>query len=490
MPTKFNEFLKFMKECGILNGDQIKTLECQTPEPLEEADILQTITIFFMGLQRNDFLVISSNLYQKFISGYDSLRGYSKDLAFIKSIIGEPAAAAPKKQITKKNEKNSGSKSNGKFDKLYFDSKQKEEFLKIKKQIYATESLKDCTFTPQINQNKIISKKLDVPVFERLSQQTTKNIKGHQEKQKDLTEMQECTFRPQILKFINQNNLEKEGLAFERLYNNAENIRQNLKIKKQTYDEMENKDVNFAPEINHTSSIIMNKIRSDNGNPFERLYNVALDQKMQPKNEEKIRKNDINECTFKPETTLTECYQKNSKIIKENKNSNIFERLYNHDLKMKTTTFSHIPNNVIEKKNGKEETPIFNKLYNQRYVKEQKIEELKKEYYKESGITFRPKINKSSRNTPRKLSISSLQNSSAKKSKPSLNKKFLNNSFSTRSNNLDKKKENNNKSVILNSTKKKNKYFEAESKKDSLPNPFEGTTFVDQMEKFVENSKS
>lgn len=500
--SKFKDFVDFLVNNGIINTEHTKILQSKSPEPFEESEILSTIANFLKNLQNEDYISIAKNLYQKFMAGYDNLSGFSKDLAFLRSIIGNPTNPTAKTKSTSKKTTITKSTNTHNYEKLYADSFEKDKFLKLKKQAQMTEILKDCTFTPQINQNKIVSKKLEVPVFERLSKQTTKHIKGFPESHKQIMEMQECTFRPQILKYMNQINTEREFQAFERLYENADSLRQNQKAKKQNYEENEKKELIFAPEINKTSDIIMKKKRGDlqDDSPFDRLYNISVEKKIQAKNEEFSRL-DENEYTFKPETHYTENYQKNSKILQEHKNLNIYDRLYmnQNDIKLKNSnSFSKNQEksknsdkkNSEKKKNLKEDksTPIFNRLYNQRFLKAKKIDEIKKVYYKENGITFRPKINE----TPRNLSVSCYSNnSSARKSARNQQEKYLNKSFSTKSMHLDSNKK---KKRDLNAEKNKNKSSlqpKPKEKKESLiknSNPFEGNTFVEQVEKFVENS--
>lgn len=500
--SKFKDFIDFLVNNGIINTEHTKELQSRTPEPFEESEILSTIGNFLQNLQSEDYISIAKNLYQKFMAGYDNLSGFSKDLAFLRSIIGNPPntkAKSKKTTITK-------STNTHNYEKLYADSFEKDKFLKLKKQVQMAEILKDCTFTPQINQNKIVSKKLEVPVFERLSKQTMKHIKGFPESHKQIMEMQECTFRPQILKYMNQIHTEREFQAFERLYENADSLRQNQKAKKQNYEENEKKELIFVPEINKTSDIIMRKKRENfnDSSPFDRLYNIAVEKKIQTKNGE-LLKPDENEYTFKPETHYTENYQKNSKILQEHKNLNIYDRLYSNqnEIKMKNSN-SFSKNQEKSKNSGKKNseksknlhedksTPIFNKLYNQRFLKAQKIDEIKKVYYKENGITFRPKINQ----TPRNLSASCFSNSSARKSARNQQEKYLNKSFSTKSMHLDSNKK---KKQDINTEKKEKKKNKSslqpnpKERKESLKktsNPFEGNTFVEQVEKFAENSST
>ena len=230
MPN-FKEFLDFLMNVVILNTKHLNLLQAKNPIPIEESDILWTLTDFFKTLESNDFFQITSSLYQKFFAGYDNISGYTKDLAFIKSILGDHKAKKPTKNTKKTKELEN--KVNGKIEKLYSDSFHKDEFLKIKQEIHMKELLKDCTFVPEINQSKIFAKNLNVPVFERLSKQNTKSSKDVSETQKNLDDIQECTFRPQVLKYIASNypnNSEKETKAFQRLYQNAESIRQNQKL--------------------------------------------------------------------------------------------------------------------------------------------------------------------------------------------------------------------------------------------------------------------
>ena len=275
MPN-FKEFLEFLLSVGILSQEHITILQSKNPLPIEEKDILLTISTFLKKLESVDFFQITSSLYQKFLVGYENIFGYAKDLAFIKSVMGDTKSKQERKTQKNSNGKIKKSQSNRNtshnFEKLYSDSIHKEESLKIKKENYMKETFKECTFVPEINQNKINTDKLNIPVFERLSKQNSKYHKDYSENQKISDELQECTFRPQVLKYISSNNLEKDSKAFQRLYQNAESIRQNQKIKKQNLEEIEDQELIFVPEINESSNKIITKKRVDNNQtPFDRL---------------------------------------------------------------------------------------------------------------------------------------------------------------------------------------------------------------------------
>jgi len=329
--------------------------------------------------------------------------------------------------------------------------------------------LKECTFVPEINQNKLIAQKLKVPVFERLSKQNSKTTREYPEK--EICEMQECTFRPQILKYIVNNNNNSEGeKAFQRLYENAENIRQNLKQKKQNFNDMAVQELNFVPEINESSSKIMNKKRAETKvSPHERLYQISVEKKNHWKNEAESWRNEENECTFQPETFFTEDYQKKSKILQETKKSNIFDRLYQNksinDGNLDPKEKNEKNDKTEKKKKPKEETPIFNKLYNERHIKLKKQEQIQKEYFKEIGATFKPKINELQNKKKSPWGSSSKLSKSFIKEKKGQDIKPMNKSFSTQSlklNSSDKKE----KSNVKVTPQKKNKYIETEIKKE------------------------
>lgn len=491
MPT-FKDFLDFLFNSGILISEHIKFLEGRTPPPSEESDILWTLTDFFKTLDANNFFQISSSLYKKFLENLTNPTN-SKDLSFFRSIIPSknPKTSAkklPKTQsLTEKPRGNGKMATSPKYDKLYSDSLHKEEFLKLKQETHMRHLLKNCTFVPEINQNKIISEKLKVPVFERLSKQPQKHNFEASETQKEMAEIQECTFRPQILKYIAaNNNIEGEAKAFQRLYENADIIRQNLKQKKQTYEEMAVQDLNFVPEINESSSRIMNKKRAETReSPYERLYQISIDRKRKGKNEGESYRNEEVECTFHPETFFTEDYQKKSKILQETKNSNIFERLYNNKI-VDGSSEKKQEQQTEKRQKAKDETPVFNKLYNQRNLKLKKQEEIKKEYMKEIGATFKPKINERKK--------SPLSKSFVKEKKPNdTNNKPMNKSFSTQSLriNSSEKKERTLQRNTPREEKKKSKYIESDMKK-TFPESrktkggsvsFIGDTFIDQVDK-------
>lgn len=463
MPT-FKEFLDFLFNSGILISEHINFLQGRNPPPSEESDILWTLTDFFKTLDANNFFQISSSLYKKFLESLNNPT-YSKDLSFFRSIINSKPKTSAKKlpktqSLTEKPKSNGKITTSPKYDKLYSDSLHKEESLKIKQETHMKHLLKNCTFVPEINQNKIISEKLKVPVFERLSKQPPKNTFEASETQKEMAEIQECTFRPQILKYIAaNNNIDGEAKAFQRLYENADIIRQNLKQKKQNYEEMAVQELNFVPEINESSSRIMNKKRAETKeSPYERLYQISVDKKRKGKNDGESYRNEEVECTFHPETFFTEDYQKKSKILQETKNSNIFDRLYNNKL-VEGSSEKKQEQQIEKRPKPKDETPIFNKLYNQRNLKLKKQEEIKKEYMKEIGATFKPKINERKK--------SPLSKSFVKEKKTNDTNKPMNKSFSTQSLriNSSEKKEKTIQRNTPREEKKKSKYIESEMKK-------------------------
>lgn len=473
----FKEFLDFLSNIGVLNFEHIKLLKVKSPTPVEESEILWTLTDFFHTLQINDFFQITTSLYQKFISGCDNI---SKDLVFLRSIVNNNNSEK-KNQKSQKNTQSIQKSLKNNHEKLYSDSFHKEEFIKLKKETQMKELLKNCTFVPEINRNKgIISEKLNVPVFERLSKETNGKNK-YSENQREIIEIQECTFRPQVLKYIIPNNSERDPKAFQRLYQNAENNRQSQKLKKQIIEEAEMSNFNFVPEINESSSRLINKKRAmSKETTFNRLYQESVEKKLKSNNEEDENKNEDNECTFKPETSFTENYQKKSKILQEAKNSNIYERLYQNKFSKGTPHNISNPEEKLKsdkKIKKKEETPIFNKLYNQRFDRNKKHEEITKEYLKEIGATFKPKINDVI--IKRKNSLPNSSKSFIKEK----GSKEINKSFSTQSLHLNSSKKEKHPKKFTNKFYEKDfkeKINEKISKNDIKPQNFVDESYKDK----------
>ena len=294
-----------------------------------------------------------------------------------------------------------------------FSIKNKEKFENMKKDL-ENKFAKEHPFKPKINKKYNEIKKNDETEEERLNRLSRPKILDINEKKrkKDLEE----------LKKIYENNKVKPTYKVDpkevsnRLYNNH----QKMKIKKdrikQNYEESQNKEYSFAPEINNYSKILMDKYQKkpiyERNEEFEKQ---KIDNIIRMRQE--IEKEQKERC--KPLIN-----DKSRKLAEQNRNNrndeeyeDVYERLYkeniNKDTKslgnrdMKECTFApklnpmsnYLLNDVDDYENGNEDCNENMKdfLERQKMYENLKKEKLEKKIIKnKNNYTFKPEINSNS----------------------------------------------------------------------------------------------
>ena len=441
----YSNYLIFLNKIGIVPQTKLPQLLQNKNNITKENDILSFIAKFLEDLDPSQYYDISANLF-KFFSDMTSesfesqqhIPNASKKNCSKDKINNLGISIVKKNNNELKNDKNDEEKHTPSVhSKLYSDFLSKTEakaFINENKQ----EKLdKECTFIPEINNKSILNNsKLNVPVFERLTNQTSKLDETEKNILKLKEELQGCTFRPHVLDYLKNKSNENID-PFIRLYDNAGILQESLKEKRLNSERKKNEEFTRSPSINKESQIIMQKkkeLDASTHSAHERLYS-NFKEKQNYISQKQFEKtvNETRHCTFNPNTSFTFEYQKKSKILEKRINDpSIFDRLYKSTEKLKVESPSPrkpIQNN--QKKDGvKANTPVFNKLYNEMFQKKKKAENLVNNYMNEIGATFKPNLNKKEREGERKfLKARSEKNLSSERGKDSARKKNENPNF-------------------------------------------------------------
>ena len=256
---------------------------------------------------------------------------------------------------------------------------------------------------------------------------TSKNHLHTSLEEKELRELQECTFKPKInesrkklKKVLSQNDInssliiqnnnnsknkekrEKEiQLRFEKLYKDNEKYQLAKEMKAIEYEHIMSRNAPFIPNIKKSKNNSLNKNRQKSEGNFEERQQEYLEKKNKHSSELKNKINSENDelCPFYPKITNDkgEYYQirKKEKINKRP----VFIRLYedckdrqNFHKQKEKENFNKIMNlsNILNpKKNFNFET--INRLYENREQKDS-LQKTRKKVEEEEGITFKPYI--------------------------------------------------------------------------------------------------
>lgn len=399
----YSNYLLFLNKIGIVPQAKISQLLQNKDNITKENDILSLIAKFLENLDPSQYYDISANLFKFFTEmisgGFEFPKHFRKQDCSNDQNNNLGISNFKKNNNDHKNDEKKHASSV--HSKLYSDFLSKTEtkaFINEKKQDKID---KECTFIPEINNKSILNNsKLNVPVFERLTNQTAKLDETEKNIIKLKEELQGCTFRPHVLDYFK--NKPNENIdPFIRLYDNAGVLQENLREKRLNSEKKKNEEFTCSPSINKESQNIMQKkkeLDASTHSPHERLYS-NYKEKQNYINQKQFEKsvNETRHCTFNPNTSFTFDYQKKSKILEQRNNDpNIFDRLYKSTEKLKVESPSpRKPLQKSQKKDGgKTNTPVFNKLYNEMYQKKKRTENLVNNYMNEIGATFKPNLNK------------------------------------------------------------------------------------------------
>ena len=316
----------------------------------------------------------------------------------------------------KNNKKNNNKGLNISNDNL-FSIKNKEKFQNIKKEL-ENKFAEAHPFKPKVNKKyneTKINEETEEERYNRLSRPKILDI-NEKKRIKDLEE----------LKKISENNIVKPGHKVnpKEVSNRLYSIHQQMKMKKdkikQNYEENQNKEYSFTPEINSYSKVLMDKYQKkpiyERNEEFEKQKtdNIIRMRKEIEKEQKERCKPSINEKSRK----LAEQNRYNNKNGNNMEYQDVYERLYkeniNKDTKslgyrdMKECTFAPKLNPMSNYllNNNNDDVNNENEDYNENlkdFLERQRMyEELKKEKLQKNKInnntnyTFKPEINSNS----------------------------------------------------------------------------------------------
>ena len=322
--------------------------------------------------------------------------------------------ATKKKSKTKKNTNDFNSKQNKNLniDNILI-SKSKEKFDLMKKEL-EDKFAQDHPFKPKINSNYHPSKKISETEQERYNRLSKPKILEINEKKrkKDFEE----------LKKISENNIIKPSHKInpKEVSNRLYNLSRELKLKKEkikkSYDESQNKEYSFTPEINPFSKLLMNKYEQkpiyERNEDFEKYKTNNIIKKRQ-----EIEKEQKERCKpyINPNSRKIALMQRNNDFNGDN--DDVYERLYkeniNKDSKnlgnrdLKECTFAPKVNpisDLLVSNNGQNMNYYNNEnsdnmkdfLERQKMYEDLKIKNLEKNKEKNKEYTFKPEINSNS----------------------------------------------------------------------------------------------
>mgnify|MGYP000875144618 FL=1 len=312
----------------------------------------------------------------------------------------------------------------------------------LRKEMSEQKLLKECTFSPRINEHRLSAKSASetpkTSVFNRLSK--TKTPRGELlASSRENREMEGATFQPdlsksnKVPKTARDSSAQGPAKASERLYQDAHFKQKVLRMKAELIKDKELEDCTFKPQL--FSSPISKDHSRKNSDTTERLYLDSLRRNNAQKYYEMTRNADDPECTFHPRR-VTMDHGLKSKDKKPESDTDIFTRLYQSARKrqelekefeeeiiaMDTKRLQHIhaeasPNltrkaslqhEKILKENTtstlkfddhsekpsiilkKEDTRAFDRLYDESNQRKQKLSLLEQKVMKERGMTFAP----------------------------------------------------------------------------------------------------
>ena len=335
--------------------------------------------------------------------------------------------ANKKKYKTRKNRNdfNSNQNKNLSIDNILI-SKSKEKFALMKKEL-EDKFAQDHPFKPKINKNYQISKKISETEQERYNRLSKPKIFEINEtkRKKDLEDLKKFSENNNNNKIKPSHKINPKDVS-NRLYN----LSRELKIKKEqikkSYDESQNKEYSFTPEINPFSKILMNKYEQkpiyERNEDFEKNKTNNIIKKRQ-----EIEKEQNERCKpyINPNSRKIALMQRNNDNNKEY--DDVYERLYkeninkdsknlgNRDLKECTFAPKVNPISDLLMSNNEQNYNYYNDngnininninniddnmkdfLERQKKYEDIKIKNLKKNKEKNKQYTFKPEINSNS----------------------------------------------------------------------------------------------
>ena len=335
-----------------------------------------------------------------------------------KNQYSNPSLVNQKKNNIKKNESKSKKINNISIDNI-LASKNREKFNLMKKEL-EDKFAKDHPFKPKINKKYKSSNKISETEQERYNRLSRPKIFEINEKKrkKDLEELKKIS----DLNSIKPNHKINPKDVSNRLYN----LSRELKIKKdkikKSYDESQNKEYSFTPEINPFSKVLMDKYEQkpiyERNEDFEKnKTNNIIKLRQEIEKEQKER------CKPKINHNSRKIVQMQRNNVGYEEYEDVYDRLYkeniNKDLKnlgnreLKECTFAPKVNaisNLLVSNNGQnlnyynstgDQYEINNEnmkdfLERQKIYEDKKKKNLEKNKEKNKQYTFKPEINSNS----------------------------------------------------------------------------------------------
>ncbi|RHY70895.1 hypothetical protein DYB30_008690 [Aphanomyces astaci] len=190
------------------------------------------------------------------------------------------------------------------FDRLHEADKKKNERLDALRKAKEDKLVQESTFRPAINEPKhhpnaakAANKPDKVPFHERLFNKELQQTQAVEREQKKLDlESQVCTFKPEILAAPTTAGLERRGSIFDRLYDETKKKQEMLDLAEQEKLKKEMEECTFKPQVLVDPAIILKDL------PTEPVWERLSNDKKQILEDREKRKEQLEqkECTFKP----------------------------------------------------------------------------------------------------------------------------------------------------------------------------------------------
>lgn len=262
------------------------------------------------------------------------------------------------------------------FNRLYNHAASKELILENNRNQVFLKEMEECTFRPKVTSELDRSGN----VFERLHQSGIYQKESPLIKYNEYKEIQECTFSPKI----NPPRHTSAERPFNKLYNDAEIQRKKITEKELKQKQSEIVDCTFRPNINGTTG----QVPVSNSNVYEKLYNNFQEIQKQRVHKQGPGR-EVAEVQFVP------------KLMSQGENLGKYSRLYAELEKKKEKPKERERSNSAPRRKKSDEIPRFEHLYALYKDKQDRNQVLQDRFLKESGVVFKPNLNKTVTSKPK-----------------------------------------------------------------------------------------
>ena len=262
------------------------------------------------------------------------------------------------------------------FTRLYEEGAKKQEIIDRYREERKNKELQGCTFKPSISTSVCMTS----PVFERLSKSNKHERAELYQKQKEEKEMKDCTFKPET----NPTKKLSRNSSFDALYKDAENFRKKLRGREIEKKETEMQECTFQPKVKTSRK------RSESPSVYQKLYETfQKKQRDLRKKELQQRLQEKEENTFTPQLLTPK---------KPPSDVPAYERLYQiqkEKMEKQRKEQERKRSSSAPRERKETENPRYNSLYELHKVSLQKKEQMKDDFLKEAGASFKPDTSKS-----------------------------------------------------------------------------------------------